>query len=290
MRSTACPVASARMSSTMARWRSTSRAVRSRSVACPWKPPLHGWWIRMRALAVARRRPLVPPASSTDAIEAARPEQVVATGQARLAMVSKIASPARTSPPGEFTRRSTGWSGSSCSRNSRRAMTSLASSVVTGPDSMTTRRRRRRSTGSIGRSAMSLKCPMLMGARYPTSSRSHDCFRQERSGRGCRLPGPCVRHTPRRYNAMTRFHELEGFVIVAGWGVLFLWGFGLFLFRRDAGRLYWALVALLQILLGFHVLTRSLQRPPYHFFFTWGALVVFGLTARALMTGLGVAS
>ena len=122
---------------------------------------------------------------------------------------------------------------------------------------------------------------------------------------------------------MARFHEVEGFVIVAGWGVLFFWGIGLFLFRRDAGRLYWGLVAILQVLLGVqllagivllalgdrrevlhylygavlpgivlvicHALTRSLQRPPYHFFFTWGALVVFGLTARALMTGLGAA-
>ena len=121
---------------------------------------------------------------------------------------------------------------------------------------------------------------------------------------------------------MSRFHELEGFVIVAGWGVLFLWGIGLFLLRRDAGRLYWGLVAVLQVLLGLqliagivllavgdrrpilhylygallpaivlvvcHVLTRSLQKPPYHLFFTWAALFIFGLTARALMTGLGV--
>jgi hypothetical protein len=121
---------------------------------------------------------------------------------------------------------------------------------------------------------------------------------------------------------MARFHEVEGFVIVAGWGLLFLWGLGLFLLRRDAGRLYWGWVAILQVLLGIqivagivllalgdrrdllhylygsllpaivlvicHVLTRSTQRPPYHFWFTWGALVVFGLTARALMTGLGV--
>ncbi|HZD01825.1 MAG TPA: hypothetical protein VFA46_17020 [Actinomycetes bacterium] len=120
---------------------------------------------------------------------------------------------------------------------------------------------------------------------------------------------------------MARFHEVEGFVIVAGWGVLFLWGIGMFLLKRDAGRLYWGLVGILQVLLGIqllagivllalgerreilhylygavlpaivlagcHVLTRSLQRPPYHFFFTWGALVIFGLTARALMTGLG---
>jgi len=119
---------------------------------------------------------------------------------------------------------------------------------------------------------------------------------------------------------MSRFHALEGFVIVAGWGVLFFWGVGLFLLRRDAGRLYWGLVAVLQVLLGIqllagsvllamgerrpvlhylygavlpavtlvvcHVLTRSLQKPPYHLFFTWGALFIFGLTARALMTGL----
>jgi hypothetical protein len=122
---------------------------------------------------------------------------------------------------------------------------------------------------------------------------------------------------------MARVHEVVGFVIVTGWGLLFLWGIGLFLLRRDAGRLYWGLVTILQVLLGLqilagivllalgdrreflhylygsvlpaivlagcHVLTRSLQRPPYHFFFTWGALVIFGLTARALMTGLGAA-
>jgi hypothetical protein len=121
---------------------------------------------------------------------------------------------------------------------------------------------------------------------------------------------------------MARFHQVEGFVIVAGWGVLFLWGVGLFLLRRDAGRLYWRLVALLQVLLGVqllagiallalgerrallhylygaalpaivltgcHLWNRSLQGPPYHPAFTWGALVVFGLTARALMTGLGI--
>jgi hypothetical protein len=121
---------------------------------------------------------------------------------------------------------------------------------------------------------------------------------------------------------MASFHRVEGFVIVAGWGALFLWGVGLFLLRRDAGRLYWGLLAVLQVLLGVqllagivllalgerrevlhylygavlpaivlagcHVWTRSLQRPPYHPAFTWGALVVFGLTARALMTGLGV--
>ena len=121
---------------------------------------------------------------------------------------------------------------------------------------------------------------------------------------------------------MARFHILEGFAVVAGWGVLFLFGIGLFITRRDANRLYWGLLTVLQILLGIqllaglvllaaggrepllhylygavfpalvlvvcHVFTRGLEKPPYHLFFTIGSFVVFGLTARALMTGLGV--
>jgi hypothetical protein len=121
---------------------------------------------------------------------------------------------------------------------------------------------------------------------------------------------------------MARFHELEGFVIVAGWGLLSLFGVGLFITRRDANRLYWGLLTALQVLLGLqllaglvlllqggrqpilhylygavfpalvivvcHVLTRGLEKPPYHVFFTIGSFFVFGLTARALMTGLGI--
>jgi hypothetical protein len=122
---------------------------------------------------------------------------------------------------------------------------------------------------------------------------------------------------------MTAFHRIEGFAIVIGWGVLFLWGVGLFIFKRDAGRLYWGLLTVLQVLLGLqllaglvlfaaggrpavlhylygavfpaivlvvcHVFTRGLEKPPYHLFFTIGAFFIFGLTARALMTGLGLA-
>ncbi len=121
---------------------------------------------------------------------------------------------------------------------------------------------------------------------------------------------------------MARFHELEGFVIVVGWGVLFLFGVVLFITRRDANRVYWALLTVLQVLLGVqllaglvllvqggrppilhylygavfpalvigvcHLFTRGLEKPPYHLFFTIGAFFVFGLTARALMTGLGM--
>jgi hypothetical protein len=121
---------------------------------------------------------------------------------------------------------------------------------------------------------------------------------------------------------MARFHILEGFAVVAGWGVLFLFGIGLFVTKRDANRLYWGLLTVLQVLLGVqlvvglvllaaggrqpllhylygavfpalvivvcHVFTRGLEKPPYHLFFTIGSFFVFGLTARALMTGLGI--
>jgi hypothetical protein len=121
---------------------------------------------------------------------------------------------------------------------------------------------------------------------------------------------------------MAGFHRIVGFVVVAGWGLLFLFGVGLFITRRDANRLYWGLLAVLQVLLGLqllaglvllatggsqpllhylygavfpaivlgvcHLFTRGLEKPPYHLFFTIGSFFVFGLTARALMTGLGI--
>src|SRR6266704_3596224 len=115
----------------------------------------------------------------------------------------------------------------------------------------------------------------------------------------------------RREVIMSGFHKIEGFVIVAGWGVLFLWGLGLFILKREAGRLYWVQLVAGIVLLALghrrpvlhylygavlpaivlvvcHLFTRSLQKGPYHLFFTWGAFFIFGLTARALMTGLGI--
>jgi hypothetical protein len=121
---------------------------------------------------------------------------------------------------------------------------------------------------------------------------------------------------------MASFHRIVGFSVVGGWGLLFLFGVGLFITRRDANRLYWGLLAVLQALLGLqllaglvllvtgggqpllhylygavfpaailgvcHLFTRGLEKPPYHLFFTIGSFFVFGLTGRALMTGLGI--
>ena len=121
---------------------------------------------------------------------------------------------------------------------------------------------------------------------------------------------------------MASFHKFEGFVIVGGWLLLLLWGCVLFVLKRDANRGYWGLLTVLQVLLGVqllaglvllfaggrppllhyaygvvfpvivlavcHVLTRGLEKPPYHVFFTIGSFFIFGLTARALMTGLGI--
>jgi hypothetical protein len=121
---------------------------------------------------------------------------------------------------------------------------------------------------------------------------------------------------------MNTFHRIEGFAIVGGWALLLLWGIVLLLARRDAGRFYWGLLTVLQVLLGLQLLaglwllvtggrqpllhylygalfpalvigvahwfTRSLDKPPYHVFITIASFFVFGLTLRALMTGLGL--
>jgi hypothetical protein len=121
---------------------------------------------------------------------------------------------------------------------------------------------------------------------------------------------------------MHTVHRVMGFAVVGGWGLLFLWGLVLFIAKRDAGRLYWGLVTALQVLLGLqlaaglwllasggrppllhyaygvlfpalllvvaHVLTRGVTKPPYHVFFTLASFFIFGLTLRALQTGLGI--
>jgi hypothetical protein len=126
---------------------------------------------------------------------------------------------------------------------------------------------------------------------------------------------------------MRQYHLIAGYAIVGGWALLFLWGVALWILRRDAPdtywalRIYWALLAVLQILVGLqvvagvvlfamggrpewlhylygavgplvvlaiaHVLTSGLDKPPRHAVLTVCSFFVFGLTSRALMTGLG---
>jgi hypothetical protein len=123
---------------------------------------------------------------------------------------------------------------------------------------------------------------------------------------------------------MTSIHKFIGFAIVAGWGMLFLWGVATWVRRREPAALFWRLLAVLQVLMGVqlvagiillatghhlpsllhlgygvvfpvialvtaHVLARSLEDDfEAHKIFTVASFVVFGLTLRALTTGLGL--
>jgi hypothetical protein len=116
-------------------------------------------------------------------------------------------------------------------------------------------------------------------------------------------------------------HRTIGFSIVAGWALLLLTGLLLAIGKRPAGRLYWGLLTLLQIVLGLqvvaglvvlaaggrppllhyvygavvpalllveaHLLTARLKELPNHLLFTIAAAINLPLTARALQTGLG---
>jgi hypothetical protein len=119
-------------------------------------------------------------------------------------------------------------------------------------------------------------------------------------------------------------HAAIGLAIVGGFGVLMLWGLGAFLFRRDPGSWFWRLVAAIQVVLilelvGGVVLLIMGRRLPSFLHFAYGALFpgiilglahvvgrgledpgdawkvfavasffAFGLTLRALTTGLGL--
>ena len=72
------------------------------SDAVPCAPP-DGWWTMIRALVSALRLPLVPAASRNWPIDAAIPMQIVFIGARRCCMVSWIAMPLDTTPPGELT-------------------------------------------------------------------------------------------------------------------------------------------------------------------------------------------
>jgi hypothetical protein len=118
-------------------------------------------------------------------------------------------------------------------------------------------------------------------------------------------------------------HAVLGFAVVGGFGLVMLWGAAAAVLRRDAGAWFWRLLAALQVVLGLqvlagivllvlrgvgaqsvlhylygslfplvalvvaHLLARELERDQ-HVVFAVAGLVCFGLTLRALMTGLGL--
>jgi len=123
---------------------------------------------------------------------------------------------------------------------------------------------------------------------------------------------------------VSRVHEAIGFVIVIGFGALFLWGIGSFIVRREPNQWFWRLLAVLQVTLivqliaGTTLLILGYRRVLLHYFYgslfpavvlviahvlargmddekdTWkvfaiAAFFLFGLTLRALTTGLGMA-
>jgi len=126
------------------------------------------------------------------------------------------------------------------------------------------------------------------------------------------------------HGALPLVHLWIGAAIVAGFAVLMLWGFGAFVFKRSPGRWFWGLLAVLQTalvveLLGGVVLLIAGKRLPSFLHFAYGAIFpaivlglahvvgrgledprdawkvfavasffAFGLTLRALSTGLGL--
>ncbi len=121
-----------------------------------------------------------------------------------------------------------------------------------------------------------------------------------------------------------QIHAVIGFAIAGGWFVLFGWGMVAFIIRREPNRWFWGLLALLQVLLILqlvagvvllalghradsflhylygavfpaivlvvaHVVARGLDDEADTWkVFAVASFFIFGLTLRALTTGLGL--
>ena len=126
------------------------------------------------------------------------------------------------------------------------------------------------------------------------------------------------------HTTVCEVHAAIGFAIVGGWAVLFSWGLGSFIVKREPNEWFWRLLAILQVLLGVqlvagvtllalghradawlhyfygivfpvivlviaHVFARGLEDESDTWkVFAWAAFFIFGLTLRALTTGLGL--
>jgi hypothetical protein len=122
---------------------------------------------------------------------------------------------------------------------------------------------------------------------------------------------------------MATVHKAIGFVIVSAFGVMFLWGLVAFIVKREPNQWWWRLLAALQVVLivqlgaGLALLTLGRSRSLLHYAYgavfpaivlvgahviargledeadSWKVFAVasfflFGLTLRALTTGLGL--
>ena len=124
--------------------------------------------------------------------------------------------------------------------------------------------------------------------------------------------------------AACKVHAAIGFVIVGGWFLLFVFGLGAWILRREPGRPFWRLLAILQVLLVIQLIAGSVLLAAGHWadsllhylygvvfpaivlvvahvfgrgmeneedtwkVFAVASFVIFGLTLRALTTGLGL--
>ena len=122
---------------------------------------------------------------------------------------------------------------------------------------------------------------------------------------------------------MATVHKIFGFVIVSAFGLMFLWGLVAFFLKREPNQWWWRLLAALQVTLvlqlaaGLTLLALGRNRPLLHYAYgavfpaivlvgahviarglddeadAWKVFAVasfflFGLTLRALTTGLGL--
>jgi hypothetical protein len=125
------------------------------------------------------------------------------------------------------------------------------------------------------------------------------------------------------HSGVCEVHAVIGFAVVGGWGVLFLWGLGAFILKREPNQWFWRLLAVLQVALivqflaGFVLLVLGHRQSLLHYGYgavfptivlivahsfgrgledeadTWkvfaaASFFIFGLTLRALTTGLGL--